>query len=493
MATSLWASPSYSAAGVYHPAFLAGGFLLGRRAGKVDAPLVYATAAAFAACLSFWSLWQQLGGEARSHALFETPATLAAYINFALLPGLVLLATQRVRSIVVSLLTLLVAALLATLSRGGWLAFALSMVVSFVFLHHGRVAIAARGYLAAAGVLIGGALLLLAIAAVRQWADVSAESYSVVGVGAVRSASERFALYQVALQAISTSSPWLGSGYLAFYYFVEAATPAVRSYTSTPFYFVHNDYLQVLLELGVPGLVALLALVVLPLGKVWRSLGQTGPEDRPVIVAIVAATTAMAAHAVVDFPFYVPVCLLPYGIALGLLESLAPRTMPAASGPSPILGRAAIAAMATVMTFWLIKPAVADACSLRASEQWRSGHGENAAFWFELARRIEPRDWRYHWYAGQFWFALAQANRSAPAAERADAAFAAGTDANPRDVHNLLGRLATQRRLRELLAEPLEEEALAELVKRATSLAPHDPAVHLAIRSLSPKAKQGSE
>ena len=35
------------------------------------------------------------------------------------------------------------------------------------------------------------------------------------------------------------------------------------------------------------------------------------------------------------------------------------------------------------------------------------GEGRAAAFGFELAQRFEPRDWRYHLYAGQFWLSEA--------------------------------------------------------------------------------------
>ena len=490
MATNLWANPSYSAAGIYHPAFLVGGFLLGRRAGKAGAMLIYQTAISFGGCLSLWALWQQIGGEARSHALFETPATLAVCLNFAVLPGLVLLATQRPRSFLAAFLALLVAALFATSSRGGWLAFAIGGMVLLALLRRGRVPTVRGAGVVAAGVVLGGGLLLLLAVAAREWVGGAAQAYSVVGVEAARSASERIALYQVAWRGILTSS-WLGSGYLTFYYFVEAASPAVRSYAVTPFYFVHNDYLQSLLELGVPGLVTLLALVVAPMVRAWQCLPRALPENRPAIIGIAATTSAMAAHAMVDFPFYVPVCLLMYGIALGLLQSLLPHTQVGADS-RPIPTRVAFAAATTLIAYLLLKPAVADACSLRASEQWRAGHGENAAFWFELARRIEPRDWRYHWYAGQFWFAQAQANRGAPAAQRADAAFAAGADANPRDAHNLLGRLATQRRLHDLLSEPLGEKAIGELASRAITLAPHDPSVETAIRSLKPSITQES-
>src|SRR5262249_20527217 len=118
------------------------------------------------------------------------------------------------------------------------------------------------------------------------------------------------------------------------------------------------------------------------------------------------------------------------------------------------------AAVATLFVWTLLRPAAAEACALRANQQWRASHAENAAFWFELARRVDPADWRYHWYAGQFWFTQARVAPSAAAADRADAAFAAGVAANPREVKSVIGRLATQRRMRDVLSAPADERTL---------------------------------
>ena len=74
--TNKWANPSYTAAAPYHAAFLLGGFLLGRRAGADNAHRLLGAALAFGVCLAGWAIWQRIQGEARAHALFETPATL---------------------------------------------------------------------------------------------------------------------------------------------------------------------------------------------------------------------------------------------------------------------------------------------------------------------------------------------------------------------------------------------------------------------------------
>jgi hypothetical protein len=186
---------------------------------------------------------------------------------------------------------------------------------------------------------------------------------------------------------------------------------------------------------------------------------RAAPAERLILVALAAALGSMAAHAVVDFPFYIPVCLMMYGSALGLLDSMLLR---ASGDETPRTGahalmrvRGAVVAGAATLALWiLITPVAAQAAAGYAHRQWRAAFGESAAYWFEVARRLEPRDWRYHWYAGQFWFAEAAQNRKPEAARLADRAFSDGYAANAREKRNLLGLIATHRELRALLPAP---------------------------------------
>src|SRR5688572_9031346 len=83
--TNGWFNPSYSAAGPYHAAFLLGGFVAGRRAGLADAKLLFLSSLALVLCMAVWALCQEaVNSTQRAHALFETPATLAATLNLLL-------------------------------------------------------------------------------------------------------------------------------------------------------------------------------------------------------------------------------------------------------------------------------------------------------------------------------------------------------------------------------------------------------------------------
>ncbi len=488
MAFALWivgtnsgANPSYTAVAPYHAAFLAGGFLVGRRAGAENAGSAFRVALVFALALAGWALWQQMAqGEARAHGPFVTPATLASTINLVLVPGLVLAALGTRRPVLVAALVVLSAALAAAQSRGGWLALAAVGVVALLFVRRTKVRAGGK----AAAIVIA----ILALGWIGYWLarlawDWGAPQHSMLDEAAQSSAA-RLQLYELAVQGIA-SSPWLlGSGYHAFYYILESARPTVPAYLASTTYFVHNDYLQTLLELGVPGLAGLLLIIVLPISEAWRAaprLAETA-DERVALIAIVGAICSMAVHALADFPFYIPVCVLVYGTALGILDASLLRTacvrpVQLPKFANPTARGVAVAAIGTLALWTLTLPVAAEAASAYAQRQWRAAKGESAAVWFEAARRLDPRDWRYHWYAGQFWLAQAQGSGNAAAANLADASFAAGYSANPREVRNLFGRIIVHQRLRKLLPAPADPATLRAWADRAVALAPLDPAV----------------
>jgi hypothetical protein len=311
----------------------------------------------------------------------------------------------------------------------------------------------------------------------------SRQLYSLAGELAARSSVARLELYGLAWRAISNSSLITGIGYLGYYYLMDVARSGIASYEQSTTYFVHNDYLQSLLELGLPGLAGLIGITAWPLISAWRAAPTVSDSpSRVALVALVAALGSMAAHAVVDFPFYVPICLLIYGTALGVLDSILLAADPAklpqrdAAAIRVQLHRIAIASAAALGFWTLAVPVAAEGAAGYAHRQWRAAQGQGAAYWFEVARKLEPRDWRYHWYAGQFWFSQAAQSGKPEAARLADQAFADGFAANPREARNLLGRVATHVRLRTVLVSPADGPTLVDWSERAVALAPNDAA-----------------
>lgn len=465
--------PVYTPAALFHPLFLLAGFAL-TRGGAQARERSFGALAAGALALALWGLWQSATGQGRAAALLETPNTLASVLGLVLAPLLVRLAYRQGARRIVFLAIILAAGLTATLSRGGFIALAAGLLVALLVVAErpDRAGVSRVLFVLSAGGALGAAAISL-----PGWlaAQPLPPQASLAGVAETLPASlgSRAELYRLALSALG-EHPWLGAGYLGFRALLEAHRAEVPSYaTENITYFVHDDYLQTLIELGLPGLAALLAVVLLPFWLARRS--RVSQAGRLHVRAPLAGLAVMAVHALGDFPFYVPLCLLGFGALLGEVDArlASGSRSPAAAGMPARLARIAAAAAAAVV---LVPPALAEAAAAYGNRSWRAGEAQAAAYGFELARRLQARDWRYPWYAGQFWHA--QALSGNPAAPRlADAAFAAAIAANPREPRPLLARLATQLRFARLLDHPQPAATLRGWADRALALAPLNPAV----------------
>jgi O-antigen ligase len=460
---TLLLSPAYTPAGLYHPLLLALAFATFRRFDDLAERRSACAALALGSILAAWGL-AQIGAldVARAHAVFETPATYAAVINLLLVPLLALVMTGRRAASLLAVGGLLAAAMFAADSRGGLLALAAGLGMAAVLAL--RAGMLRRRGMALTLALLAAGWILAAGLRTSVTAPPTAEAQAA-------SSQSRLELYGLSWRAW-LDHPLGGTGYLTFRYSLEQGRSQVPSYgAASETWFVHNDYLQTLQELGPLGLAALLALVGFPAWLSYRRIPVVPVERRAVALAAASALAAMGFHALVEFPFYIPVCLLLYGALLGALdrrlgEALAAPWRPAPWHPAVRTGILLIAGIV------LLRPVAAEAAAEWGLRRSMAGAGRDAAFWLGTARRIEPADWRYHWYAGQFWDAQAADAGKREAARLAADAFAAGFDANPLEVRNLLGRIAVHRRHRALLDAPADRHTLLAWLAQAEALAP---------------------
>jgi len=464
---------AYTPAGLFQPLLLVAAYLAVR--GLTDR-VEKAAAVSALGLLSFFALWGlfQVGflAAARAQAFFETPATYAAVLNLPLVPVLaaVLLGKRNAPLLAVGLV--LAAGMFSADSRGGLLALAAGLGFAAIFVMRVQpprprsiglaLAILAAGWIVATG--------LRALPSTQSEASPAASARA-------ESTHSRLELYALSWNAWR-ERPLAGTGYLTFRYTLEQGRAKVPSYgESNETWFVHNDYLQTLQELGPIGLLAFLGLTVLPPLLAYRRLPSLADEKRLPVVASASALAAMSVHALVDFPFYIPVCLLLYGALLGVLERRlsVPAAMPAWS--SKPWYRPVRAGALAIIAVILLRPVAAEAAAEWGLRESAAGEGQSAAFWLGAAQRIDPRDWRYHWYAGQFWEAQAIQSGKREAARLAADAYAAGFDANPLEVKNLLGKISVHRRHRNLLDVPADPHTLQGWLAQAEALAPLNPAV----------------
>jgi O-antigen ligase len=472
---TLLLSPAYTPAGLYHPLLLAAAFLLARSLADRAEKAAVIAALASGVVLAVWGLVQSgLLGIARAQAIFETPATFAAVLNLFLVPALAAVLLGRRERVLLIVAALLAAALFAADSRGGLVALTAGLGAAAILGLRARLlrpralglvlALLAAGWIAA--------IALRTVPSHETTAPPTAEAR-------VESSLSRLELYALSWNAWR-ERPLAGTGYLTFRNVLEQGRARVPSYgQSSETWFVHNDYLQTLQELGPLGLAALLGLTLLPPAMVYCRMAALAPAQRLPAVAFASALAAMAVHALVDFPFYIPVCLLLYGALLGALDRRlggpAPSIAPTwSSAPWFRAARAGALALAAVV---LLRPVAAEAAAELGLRQAATGDGRSAALWLGAARRIDPADWRYHWYAGQFWDVQAAQSGKREAARLAAEAYAAGFDANPLEVRNLLGKISVHRRHRALLDAPANPGTLQAWLAQAVALAPLNPAV----------------
>lgn len=470
---TLVSSPAYTPAGLYQPLLLAMAFLAALRVDDESVRRTGWAAAGLGTVLAVWGLVQiGMMGAARATAVFETPATYAAFLNLLLLPLLVhaLAGQQSIGRAVAAIL--IAAGLFAADSRGGLIALVAGLGLALALAQRGKL-LRPRGVTIVVALLVAG---WAAAASVRLMAPAESVLKPSLAARAASSVS-RLELYALSWNAWR-ESPFAGTGYLTFRYSLEQGRAAVPSYgDANETWFVHNDYLQTLQELGPIGLGALLGLTLLPPLLGCRRLPYLDEEGRVCVVASTCALATMSMHALVDFPFYVPACLLLYGAHLGRLDAqlYAGRAVPSPA-PRPWLRAARRGAMA-IGAIILLRPVAAEAAAEWGLANLARGNATAAAIWLGAARRVDPADWRYHWYAGQFWDSqVAQFGRRDAARLAADA-YAAGFAANPLEAKNLLGMISVHRRYGHLLDAPANPDELQRWRARAIELAPLNPEV----------------
>jgi O-antigen ligase len=286
----------------------------------------------------------------RAAATLTYPNAAAAVLAMLALASLAQLA-YRPDSIRYALAaTGLLAGLGATLSRAGLLALVVGLGVLAVAVGPRRLLAAARG--PALGALVAVAGLLPSMPAGSPAKPVVAVAALVAGLGVgallARAVPTRWllgglpvllavlafaagplapALHAVGGARATLDSPDRGAALRAAWQIVTAhplagggpGLPRLTTGASTGgigiFRYVHNEYLQVLAELGIPGLLLLLALLI----AVGRALYRARSTAQPAYwAAAAAACAALAVHAGLDFLWHLPAIPLLAAALVGL-------------------------------------------------------------------------------------------------------------------------------------------------------------------------------
>ena len=154
-----------------------------------------------------------------------------------------------VEIIYLALGTLVIAGLMASLSRGAWIASLVALVLALVIIRH--------EWLTAKGLMVLGVLLLILGISISQVKETIQNRLEKVSIEELTQ-DQRLEHWKLGLTTAVQYLPW-GSGLGTYGY---STLPEQTRPTLVWFEHAHNQYLEVLTETGLPGLLCLIALIV---------------------------------------------------------------------------------------------------------------------------------------------------------------------------------------------------------------------------------------
>ena len=346
------------------------------------------------------------------------------------------------------------AALAATRSDGAGIAF-LSAIGGLAVLRSSTT----RGpWLAATGF----ALSALAIGiAPLLWP----ERIPAFGVDGESSAGLRWLLWGHASLAAVGGWPW-GVGLGGFSDAFVAIRPAELRYAPA---FAHSEPLQLVVELGLPACVGIVASLALGAHALQVALAQRTARTR---WGLATACIAVFAHALVDFPFHVPAVAAAVAILVGLLFGAAASRGDAAgwSGSGPGATRAVLLGIALPLAAFAATQATVLRAESRADQLVAERRFDDAAVVVERAlawRPARPALWQRHARAHELRASFGPGGVAALA--EAERSLAAAVQVAPSDPANHRALARIRGRLRDF-------EGASRALAAARRLDPHAPA-----------------
>lgn len=474
-------TPVYTADGLYRPVILLAGFASASGLGRAGQLELFRAGLAILVLLVligllqfFFGFWHLEHNPQRAAATFITPNTFATAINLFLLPLIALVVTGNAPREAFWIVLWLFAGLLSTESRGGWVAFLAGLGFFTFYTGFGRRRELWRPALRLVAGLAAVAFVFYGAARIGPPPPGLGQAFGEGIVG--RGTSYRIDIAMITLANIA-ERPFLGVGSGTFRAVYEMTKPASLDIGQS-FPFAHNDYLQIWLEFGLPGL-ALLLTMVAAAGIVLAKARRSDPAN-PLPLACGAALTGVFVHASVDFPFYVPFLLLVIGLWLGALAVYAGRSGRLAGvvgRAGAVLGRfrspVTAGALAVAGLAWLAQPVLADYAGSRSVAELLAGRPATGLYWNTVARRLEPHNGAHYWAEGVILGDQAIEAHDRALAARADGVLAQGSEADPYQVANYLERARLRRIAPELFDDdPQRRLALAQ-TQRAMKLRPY--------------------
>lgn len=343
--------------------------------------------------LALMGIYDVLVFERPARSVFETRNTHAAFLNLIALPASAYFlwlmtdkaAPRHYAGWLGAVLYLMFLSIFLSASRGASLSLAIGMAV--------LIAVTAR-HVSRRGIVL---LLVLAAAAFLSTNIPQGGGEIERRLPQLLHDSPRRLIWGSSWNLLQ-ASPWNGIG-LGLYYL--AYPPYCNPLDDTAGFFAHNDYLQIWIEAGWPGLLLLLAVLAATLWIFARAMQRPKVPDavRIEMTGLFCGLLAVAGHSVVDFNLYILSIMMTAGLMMGRLHELAGRELHVPMirlRPSCLIGKQAypviVSLLALLPLAYFTALGLANSYYDKALQQAREGKLQEADRSLAAAERLTPAD-----------------------------------------------------------------------------------------------------
>ncbi len=464
-------SPTLHIEALYFTCFLFFAYLVGRSLSEDNSKIAFKIGLGCFALLSVWAIFQYLTGlgyieqhSNRANTVYTTPNSFAAALNLFLIPLLVIRICRSELAKYDWLILLLFSALLVSQSRGGWIAFFGAMCLCAPFLYW-------KGNPRLNKQMVSLAVKLIFITAVFVVYHQSDTNRSVITRANIMSMNEemidkpvqfssiqhRLHFYRIAWEQF-LEKPLLGNGYFNYKYFLNRDnTPKLAEKGTT--HFVHNDYLQHLLDTGIVGFLCLLLMISTCYFQILILITKSVHDKQLLGLAIFAGVTGFFIHALGDFVFYPPGIVVFFGITLGCLDRVYLEQHRKTSNNdiswlTSLNAKKFKLVLFAVVCIVLISPVIAIQYAQAAADAKNNSEFTKAYNLIQTAQQIAPYESSHVYFEAKLWLDALNNNPTSNSAMTADRLLVKAMELNPFEKYLLLERARLHRDYPQLLEQP---------------------------------------
>ncbi len=445
--------------------------------------------------LSCWAIVQFIFNYAQinykgvaASVIFANPNTFAAALNLILLPLITIYLFSNKTELSKNYLCfiLIFAGLVSTQSRAGWIAFVSGLVCLIILFRFVKNKIPLitwlkifAGFLAVIFILYGTkAMIVSGPIEITQQPENNIQvldnsiNIAITNKG-TRSIQQRIELAKTSLELIK-EQPINGIGYFKFIYFYYENL----RYTYT--HYVHNDYLQYWLELGLPGILIVIFIIFTTYWQGIKYLKIKSSEEKIWVIAIISGLTSYFTHALASYVFYVPILLFIFAGYTAILNKVFVNNKELYSFNVNLnnilqvnfirLFRILISISILIFLFNFV---IAQISYRAGTSMLNAGLIDQASQLFERARRFSPAETQNYLLEADYWKNIALVKNDRKAANHADKLYKKIMDIDIYDVQSRLQRAILHREKSDLLDDTESEKTILSWFLSVLEWQPH--------------------